>query len=249
MMGWIGYMFGVVSALLIGVSKTAVPGVSILGILLMTEAFPNNAKLGVGAVLPVLLVGDVMAVLRYRRYGQWDRLVRLLPFVAIGMVPGLLVLSSAEKNELRPWIGEVVLMLLLIELGRRAFYSERVPRHWWVAAVAGIAAGFSTMIAHAAFPVMTVYLMSQDLSKEKFLGTAAWFFLILNVTKLPFYAGLGMITAETLRFDMWIIPALFGGALAGYALLKWINKRLFDGLALTFAGATALYLILSSRVG
>ncbi len=85
------FTLGALAAVLIGLSKTGVPGVSIPAILLMAEAFPGNEKLSVGAILPILLVGDVLAVGTYRQHTQWNRLFGLFPYVLVGMVPGVYV--------------------------------------------------------------------------------------------------------------------------------------------------------------
>ena len=90
------------SALLVGLSKTGLPGVSIPAILLMTEAYPHDARLSVGAILPLLLVGDVFAVAWYRRHADWNRLARLLPYVFVGMLPGagrILPISNRTKPQ------------------------------------------------------------------------------------------------------------------------------------------------------
>jgi len=128
---WIPYAWGWCSALLVGLSKTGLPGVSMLAILLMTEAFAYDAKLAMGAMLPVLLVGDVFAVFWYRHHAQWDRLWKLLPCVALGMIPGWFLLESLEEgNDLRPILGVLILALLAVEVGRRRFDLEHLPRQW-----------------------------------------------------------------------------------------------------------------------
>jgi uncharacterized membrane protein YfcA len=239
------YLWGGVSALLVGLSKTGLPGVSIPAILLMTEAFPRDAKLAIGAILPVLLVGDVFAVAWYRHHAQWDRLWRLFPYVAAGMVPGWIVLRLLkEGNDLRPVLGVLILALLALEVCRQAFDWQRVPGRWWFVAVMGLLAGFSTIIAHAAVPVMAIYLVSQGLPKQQFIGTAAWFFLLINLTKVPFYATEGMMTAETLRFDAVVGPLAVVGGLLGVFVLTRIPQKLFDTLALGLAGVAAVRLIL-----
>lgn len=243
-MGIASYLLGGASALLVGFSKTGLPGVSIPAILLMTEAFSDDAKLAVGAILPVLLVGDVFAVLWYRHHAQWDLLWRLFPYVALGMAPGGIVLWMARENSLRPVIGATVLGLLALEVARRRFDLEHVPHRWWFAAMMGLLAGFATIIAHAAFPVMSIYLIARGARKNEFIGTAAWFFLVLNLSKVPVYLALGgMVTAATLRFDVFLTPLVIAGGLLGVWILPRVPQRLFDALALTLSGVAAVRLI------
>ena len=241
----VSYLWGGSSALLMGFAKTAVPGAAILAVMLMAVAFPpQDAKLSVGALLPVLLVGDVFAVAWYRRHARWDRLLRLLPYVAAGMVPGAIVLHLATGAQLRPLLGVLVLCLLALEVCRRKFGWERLSGRWWFVAVMGVLAGFGTTVGNAAGPVMSIYLVSQGVLKQEFVGTAAWFFLIVNLTKLPIYAGLGgMITPVTLHFDLLVAPLAALGAFFGVYVLSRIPQKLFDVLALALAGAAAVHLL------
>jgi uncharacterized protein len=232
-----------VSALLVGLSKTGLPGVSILAIVLMTEAYPNDARVSVAAILPVLLAGDVFAVAWFRRHADWGRLLRLLPWVLVGMVPGVFVLLYFEGNRLRPIIGWLVLGMLAVEVCRQRFAWENVPHRWWFAAATGFMAGFTTFVANAAMPVMSIYLVSQDLDKHRFIGTAAWFFLILNVSKVPPYCMMSMLTPSMLPTAAALAPLTIIGALAGVYVLSRIPQRFFDLLALLLAGVAALRLV------
>jgi len=192
----------------------------------------------------VLLLGDVLAVAWYRHHADWGRLLRVFPYVALGMLPGWLVLRALEANQLRPVIGGLVILLLAVEVARRWFHWEHVPQSRWFVVSTGLLAGFATTVAHAAFPVMSIYLLSQGMAKRQFIGTAAWFFLLVNLSKVPLYLGEGMITPAVLRFDLWVGPAVLLGAALGVFVLTRIPQRLFDGLAFSLAGVAAVRLIL-----
>ena len=238
------YLLGWASALLVGISKTGLPGVSLPAILLMTEAFFGNPKLAIGAMVPVLLVGDVFAVFWYRHHARWGVLWKLFPYVAVGMVPGAMILWAAEEKELRPVIGATILGLLALELLRRRLDLEHLPTRWWFVATMGFLAGFTTIIAHAAFPVMSIYLISRGAQKREFIGTSAWFFLVLNACKVPIYLLLGgMLTPVSMRFDLLVAPAAILGGLLGVLILPHIPQKLFNALALTLAGVAAVRLI------
>jgi uncharacterized protein len=242
-MTFVSILVASASALLVGLSKTGLPGVSILAILLMTEAYPDDARLSVGAILPVLLAGDVFAVAWFRRHADWGRLLRLLPWVLAGMIPGVFVLLWFEGNRLRPIIGVLVLGMLAVEVCRQWFGWERMPHRWWFAAATGFMAGFTTFVANAAMPVMSIYLVSQDLDKRQFIGTAAWFFLILNVSKVLPYWAMGILTPSMLPTAAALVPLAILGALLGVYVLARIPQRHFDALALVLAGIAAVRLI------
>lgn len=236
---------GAVAASLVGFSKTGVPGAGIPAIALMAEAFHDNTNLSVGAMLPILLFGDLFAIAYYRRHAQWGRLFELAPYVVVGMIPGFLVLWKIQSDGLRILIGGTILVLLVLHVGRQRLGWEHLPNRWWFTAAAGFLAGFGTAMGNAAGPVMGIYLVSKGLEKHEFLGTAAWFFFLVNMSKVPFFLGIGVITSATLAFDAVTAPALIVGAVVGAFIAKRLPQGVFDTLVLTLAGAAALKLILS----
>jgi len=236
------WILGFFAAVLVGFTKTGVPGVGILVVPLMAQVFP--AKLSVGAVLPMVIVADVFAVGYYRRHAQWNHLVRLLPSVLVGMAPGWWVLSKIGNEQLKPALGGLVLAMVMLELVRKKWKWEKVPRKWWFAPLAGMLAGFATTVGNAAGPIMGIYLLSVGLDKKEFMGTAAWYFMIINWVKVPVFASAGVMTAETLRFDLLAVPMIVVGAVAGILLLPKIPQGLFNVLVLLLAAAAAVYLIL-----
>jgi uncharacterized protein len=238
-----GFLLALASALLVGLSKTGLPGVSIPAILLMAEAYPDDARRSVAAILPIILVGDVFAVTWFHRHADWGRLLRLLPYVVAGMVPGVWVLWALPGNHLRPVIGVLVMVMLLLELCRQRFGWERVPHCWWFVAAAGLLAGLTTFVANAAMPIMSIYLVSQNFEKHEFIGTSAWFFFLLNLSKAPAYWAMGMFTPSMAPMTLALAPVTIAGALLGVYVLSRIPQRHFDALALTLAGAAAVRLM------
>lgn len=237
------YFLGGLSAFLVGMSKTGVPGVSIPGVLLVTLAFSGSDKLSVGALLPVLLVGDVMGVLTHREHTQWKSLARLFPAVAVGMVPAAFVLWRLSDAQFKTFLGLLILVLLVAEWGRRKAGLEDVPHRWWFTFGAGAIAGFSSLVGNAAGPVMTIYLLARGFDKHHFMGTWVWFFLIVNATKVPILAGLGLITFGTLAFSASVAGMVIVGALAGRRIFDVIPQKVFDPLVLALTGFAAVYMV------
>ena len=240
-------ILGLTAAFLVGFSKTGLPGLVILIVPILAAVFP--AKLSVGALVPMLLLGDMFAIARYRRYTQWRKLLRLLPFVFIGMIPARFVLAGIPDEPFKLVLGILVLLLILGELARRRYNWERMSQSPVFAAVMGMLAGFATTMGNVAGPVMSIYLLSMGLDKHEFIGTGAWFYPIVNATKIPIYAQLGMITAGTLRFDLISAPLIIVGALLGMITLPKIPQNVFTGLIFVLATIAALgliYAVLSS---
>jgi uncharacterized membrane protein YfcA len=233
-----------VGALMVGVSKTGVAGLSLLFVALFAAALPSS-KQASGLVLPLLIVGDLVAVLSYRRHMLWSHLARLLPWTAVGVVVGFLALGTMSDRTARTVIGAILLGMTALSywLRLRRSTDGRALRHWGFAAGIGILAGFTTLVANAAGPLMAIYLVAMRLPKLEYVGTAAVFFCLLNLFKLPFMMDLGLVTGASLQLNLLLAPLVVLGALAGRRILMRLNQRVFEELALGLSGIAALVLL------
>lgn len=258
-------MLAAIAAVMVGTAKTGVPGFGTLAVPLMVLAV-GDARLAAGWLLPLLCAADLIAVAFYLRQAYARRLMVLLPWVLAGMAVGALSLAAPERV-LRPTVAVVVLVMIAVRWvrARGAMFSpwRRLPTVAAVkpgaaevltataapapsrrnAAVYGVSAGFATTIANAAGPIMSLYLLGQGLPKDEFVGTGVWFFLIVNLCKIPVYLGHGLITRPSLVFDALLLPALLVGAVLGRVLLRRIPQGLFERvvLALTVVAAALLF--------
>lgn len=230
------------SAFLVGMAKNGVPGLGILVVPLMAYAFP--ARDSVGILLPILITGDVMAILLYRRHAQWRALLGMMPYVLVGIIVAGLVLQRLDNSALRPVLGMLILLLLGLELIRLRVGWKDLPHHPAFVGGIGVSAGFATTIGNAAGPVMSLYFLGRGLPKHQFVGTAAWFFFVVNCSKVPLFAALDMITLRTLTFNALMIPLVAAGALIGYRLLPRISPELFRGLVLVLTAVAAAGLLI-----
>lgn len=243
---WLIAIFG---AFLIGLSKTGIQGMGVFAVALFALIIP--ARESVGVVLPILIAGDVVAVTAYRRHAVWSHVLRLLPWAAIGVVLGFLALGRIDSQQVGRLIGVILILLCGLQFWRsRAgaeadLLAQRIAQNFLIVALVGVVGGFTSMVANASGPLMIIYLLAMGLPKMEFVGTAAWYFLILNVFKLPFTFQLGLITPQSLTLDFIVIPAAIIGALFGRQLLKHINQQLFENLSLIFTLLAAIKLVTS----
>jgi uncharacterized membrane protein YfcA len=233
------------AALCIGLSKTGFGGVGMLAVLLMAQVMPARAS--TGAVLPLLIVADVFAVRTFRRFAVWRHLFRLFPPAVVGIVSGWLLMPHIPEAGFRQVIGWMVLALLVLTVVQKLV--ARVPLaavgHPAIAWPTGWAAGLTTMLANAAGAVMTIYLLACRLPKYEFVGTAAWFFFIVNLLKVPFSVSMGLITPSSLVVDLALVPGVLAGVVGGKFLLRFINQNVFEWLMIAFSFAGGLRLILA----
>ncbi|MGG7573704.1 TSUP family transporter [Streptomyces sirii] len=268
----------VFAALLVGVSKTAVSGVGALSVALFAAVLP--ARESTGVLLPLLLVGDVLAVRTYRARTDWPTLLRLLPSVAVGVLLGAVFVAGTGDEAVRRTIGALLLTIVLHHLWRRGRARRAGDRDRGASAAVvpsggpgaaleadtgraaardsgaaagrrayartlffGLVAGFATMVANAGGPAMSLYLLSAGFTMLGFLGTGASFFLLVNLFKLPFSIGLGLLTPDGLALDAVLVCAVPVGALLGRALVRRIDQALFDRLVLLCTAASSLNLL------
>jgi hypothetical protein len=241
-----------VAALIVGLAKTGVPGIGILAVILMASAMP--AKLSVGFILPLLVTGDVFAVSYYRRHADWRQLLRLIPAALVGIVIGWILLRTVFGDDgasarLRPVIGGIVLVLLLLDLWWKRYAGpDAIPNHRAVAAAVGAVAGTVTMLANAAGSLIALYFIAMRFDKHQFIGTAAWYFLLLNCVKIPFFVSEDMITGDSLRAGLLIVPAVVAGALLGVRVLKRIPQAWFIRVVRVLTVVGSIWLIVGETV-
>lgn len=219
------------AAIIIGIAKTSFGGLGAVSVAILAFLMPT--KESTAAVLLLLITGDIIAVLRYRSNADWGLLKAVFPAVLPGLLLGAVFIYLVDDHVLRRSIGVMLLVSVLIQLTltllRRANKqkdSSRPPRALSIGA--GVAAGFTTMAANAAGPVMALYLQLSRVDKLRFLGTSAWFYFIVNLTKTPFSAALGLFTPQVLRTALVLIPVVLLGTVGGIWLIGRVKQRAFD---------------------
>ncbi|GAA3402813.1 sulfite exporter TauE/SafE family protein [Paenibacillus hodogayensis] len=245
-LNWTQLILALLAAVMTGFSKTGVPGAGIFGVAVMASIFP--AKQSVGMLLPMLITADIVAVSYYRKAVVWKHLIVLIPWVLGGIVLGFFVMEHIGDGSLSVMLGVLILSLLALHLGK-----DRLERKLnfpftqtvYFQASMGVLAGFTTMVGNVAGAIMTLYLLSRGLQKKEFIGTGAWFFLAVNLIKVPFNAYLGLITADTLVFAAWMAVPILLGAWAGIRIVPKIPQAAFQAaiLILTALGAVRLLFV------
>jgi uncharacterized membrane protein YfcA len=239
---WWKWALAAFSAFSIGVAKTGVPGLGILAVPLFVLAV-GDARLSAGWLLPLLITADAFAVWYYRKHNATKALFTLAPWVMAGMAIGAAVLGYPE-HIIRPVVGGIILTILILFLLRRRGIDLTPRNPTATAGIYGSAAGFATMVANAAGPVMNVYLLSRKLPREEFVATGAWFFFFINLSKFPVYWWRGMISGRSLLFDLMLIPMVIAGALVGRKVLEIMPEHVFitSVTVLAFIATVLLFL-------
>lgn len=229
--------------LCIGMSKTGINGLGTVVVPVLAIIF--GARPSTGILLPMLCAADLFAVTYYRRSAEWKYIIHLLPWAITGFAFALLANRWIPDKGFKTLIGICILAGLLVMLWSEYRGKDAaVPSDWRFTALFGVMGGFSTMIGNAAGPIMSVFLLSVRLPKTSFVGTAAWFFMIVNFLKLPLqYFVWHNISGETLLFDFAMFPTIAVGAWMGIIFVKKVSEKNYRIVvyALTFVSTLLLF--------
>jgi uncharacterized membrane protein YfcA len=231
-------------ALVTGLSKTGIAGLGVLSVALFANALPARAS--TGALLPLLLCADVFGVAFFRKHASWPHLFKLFPWVVIGVVGGYFALDKISNAQVQRLIGGIILAMVALHVWRQRKADQiaaGIPHTWWFGAIMGMLAGFNTMVANAAGPITVLYFLALGLPKLVFIGTGAWFYMLVNAFKVPFSIRLGLINAQSLLLDAALLIPMIPGALLGPVILKQLNQRAFENLALVLTVIAAVRLL------
>lgn len=245
------WMLLAVGALLIGIAKTALPGLATVAVAMFAAVLP--AKQSTAVVLLLLLVGDLVAVWIYRREVDWAALRKLVPPVLVGVAAGVVTLRLIDDAAVKRLIGVILLLLTAATIwlmwrsrraggnpfaGVKGFAGRKGPR--WLYGGLG---GYTTMVANSGGPPMTLYFLASGFNMLQFLGTQAWFFFFVNLTKVPLQAGLGFYTPQTLSTAAALAGLVLVGTWLGRIVIRKINPDWFNPLILLLTVGGSLYLM------
>lgn len=228
------------SALIVGIAKAGLNALSILNVTLLALVF--GSKISTGILLPMLIVGDVLAVFHYKRAVNWQSLLRLSPYVIVGILLGAWIGKDLEEAVFKKMMASIVLLIVV-----GLFYLEHEPlenvaHSRWFSGFTGLATGFTSMVGNQAGGFATVYLMSMQLSKRYFIGTNAWLFLFVNLFKLPFHIfSWHTINSDSITINIALLPFQIVGFYAGVYIVKQINEVRYRKVILWLTAIAAVF--------
>ena len=229
--------------MIIGMSKTGISGAGLIAVPVLAAIFGGRPS--VGLLLPMLIFADFVAVKIYNRHAEWKYVIKLLPWAFAGILIAMYVGKSVNDKQFRSLIALVVIAgIALMVFQDLKGKNTDVPSSWWFSAILGIGGGFATMIGNAAGPIMAFYLLSMRLPKNNYIGTGAWFFLIINLIKVPFHVFVwNTISYSSLFFDLLMLIPVIAGAVSGYFLVRLIPEKAYRIFIIltTLASAAALF--------
>lgn len=233
----------VLCGIFIGMAKTGLSGAGLMIVPIMAHIF--GGKLSVGIVLPMLIFADLFAVYYYHRHANWRYILLSIPWALIGVIIATMFGNQINDLQFKNTLATVILAAILIMLWQDFKRNQnKMLDNWWFAGLFGLTGGFASMIGNAAGPIMSLYLLSMHLPKNNYIGTSAWFFLIINVIKLPFHIfSWKTITLNTLSIDFFGIPTILIGVLIGIKLVKLFPEKIYRYFILISTSLSAIFLL------
>ncbi|WP_047417567.1 sulfite exporter TauE/SafE family protein [Cellulophaga sp. Hel_I_12] len=237
------WVLAFLAAFILGISKSGIKGIAIIIVTLMALAF--GAKESTGLIVPLLIVGDIFAVIYYNRHAQWNYIVRFLPWMVFGVLIGVFIGKDLDEETFKYGMSFIILGSVIIMYWWDQRSSKNVPTHWAFGSSIGILAGITTMIGNLAGAFSNIFFLAMRLPKNEFIGTAAWLFFIVNVFKLPFHVFVWhTITPETLLINLKLVPAIAVGLFVGVRLVKIIKDGFYRKMILVLTALGALLILL-----
>ncbi len=223
------------AALILGIAKSGIKGLAVL--IVTGFALVYGAKESTGILMPLLICGDILAVIYYNRHVKWIYLIKLLPWMAAGVLAGVLLGKNLPEDLFKSGIAIIILISVVMMYFWERKKDRKVPTHWSFAALMGIIAGFTTMVGNLAGAFSNIYFLAIKLPKNEFIGTAAWLFFIINVFKVPFHIwSWGTINEESFQISLSLIPTVILGFGLGVILVRKIKNKSYRQLILLLTG-------------
>jgi Predicted permeases len=249
------------AAFVMGMSKGGIPGIAVAAIPWVAMTVPGKASTGL--ILPMLIIGDLFALAWFRRSASIKDVLRALPWAVLGVFAGWWLLGKIPDDNpkiMNRIVGVIILFILTLQIGKKLIALKKPrdatpanpvrsgandsPTAHIYAMFMGAFGGITTTLANAAGPVMSAYFLGLKLPKATFIGTSAWFFFIINWIKVPIMVKEKMISLESLRVNLYLIPALLLGVFAGIAIVKRINQATFEWVVTIIAALASLKLVI-----
>lgn len=227
------------AALLLGIAKSGIKGLAIL--IVTGLALVYGAKESTGILMPLLICGDILAVIYYKRHVKWVYLIKLLPWMVAGVLVGVVLGKDLPEDLFKSGMAVIILISVAMMYYWERKKERKVPNHLSFAALMGMMAGFTTMVGNLAGVFSNIYFLAIKLPKNEFIGTAAWLFFIINLFKVPFHIwSWGTINPASFQISLSLIPAVILGFMFGVSIVKKIKNDRYRQLILLLTGLGGL---------
>ena len=216
-------LLGMLAAFLTGLSKGGLKGIGVLVVTLAVLAY--GAKNSTGILVPLFIIGDILAVIYFKKHVKWPYLIQFLPAMIIGVIVAVFVANDWNEIVFKKWMAGIILFSVGYMFWSEYRTVKISSKDWKISSFIGFAAGFTTMIGNLAGPFSNLYFLATKLPKKEIIGTSAWIFFIINIFKIPFHIWFWeTINKETLMINLWLAPLVVLGFYSGTKVVHRISE-------------------------
>lgn len=244
------WVAAVLAMFLAGISKAGLGnGLVVLVTPLLAMTIPISEAIAL--LLPLLVIMDILTVYQYRKSFDKKNVMLLIPAGLFGVLLGAIFIGLFNNERVMQLaVGIVALSFVVFQLSRKLIFGaleKRNPKPI-EGLFFGTLGGFTSTLAHAGGPPLTIYLLPQKLPRRIYVGTAAFYFCAVNVTKLIPYAYYGMFNPKNYLPTIILIPFAFIGVKMGLFLVNRVNDAVFNKVIYALLTFTGVQLILGINV-
>jgi uncharacterized membrane protein YfcA len=191
-------------------------------------ALVSDPLAAAAVLLPILIVQDIVGVWAFRRTVDWHVIGWMLPWAILGIMLGYGFASAVSADAVLALVGAISILFggYRLWLERRSLPETR-QSPGWVGTIAGVAAGFTSQIAHAGGPPFQLWVLPRRLPPPMLVGTTAIFFAAVNWLKVPAYLALGQFTPANLLTAGALMPVAIASTFAGVWLVRRVPAERF----------------------
>jgi len=236
-------ILSLLAALILGASKAGIKGMGIIIIAIFAYVF--GAKSSTGIVVPLLILGDILAVIYYKREVKWNYIIKLIPSVIIGVLVAVWIGKDLPEATFKKGMAVIILISVLYVFWKELRIEAKYPDNWLFTNVSGIAVGFTTMLGNLAGPFSNIYFLATKLPKAQLIATAAYLFFFINIFKLPFHIfSWKTVNAESLTTNLMLAPAVIIGFYIGLKIVNLFSEKSYRIflLVVTAIGGIVIFL-------
>ncbi len=235
------YLCAIPAVLLMGIGKSGF-GIGIGSLAVPLLALAVSVPQAAAIMMPVLLLIDLLGLAAFRKNIDIKLLKFLIPFGLLGTLLGALLFKSLDTQLVAGMVGGLTLLFL----AQRLVFPPRAdspPPARWVGRILTTVSGFTSFIAHAGGPPVSVYVIPLRLSPLNFAATMAYFFFAINLSKWLPFAYLGLLDGRNMATSLVLLPLVPVGVFVGFNLAKRISPLLFNRLIYWGMGLTGSKLL------
>ena len=239
----ISTIFAALAAFIVGVNKAGLKGVGVAAVALMALVY--GAKTSTGVLLPLLVIGDIMAVIYYKRHVKWKYLSKFLPSMVIGVLLAVWLGKDVPEEVFKEWMAYVIIASVIIMVWRDLKKDVVFPKSWLFAGSIGIVAGITTMIGNLAGAFANIFFLATKMPKNQIIGTSSWLFMIINSFKIPFHVMVwGTINVQSLQSNLLHIPFVIVGFFLGLRIVSLFSEQGYRYFLLVATALGALIILI-----